>query len=129
MGSLHTGLTDKQRRCRSEQIADQDTTHLSGNRLCQLVRYTTVTWNTIAQPVAQSITKLPNVADVCVGGTVSATFSGGSGGVSPTDVYEYSTDGGGSWAAYTPGSPISSAVAGANRLQIRTQRTSLVPDV
>ena len=78
----------------------------------------------ITQPVAQAITKLPNVSDVCVTGTVSATFSGGSGGVSPTDVYESSVDGGATWQSYTPGSPISSAVAGANRLQIRTRRTS-----
>ena len=76
------------------------------------------------QPVAQIITKLPNVTDVCINGTVSATFSGGSGGVSPTDTYESSIDGSGTWLAYTPGSPISSTVPGVNQLQIRTRRTS-----
>ena len=91
---------------------------------CSDSGWTTVTWNTISQPVAQTITKLPNVSDVCVTGTVSATFSGGSGGVSPTDVYESSVDGGVTWQSYTPGSPISSAVAGVNQLQIRTRRTS-----
>ena len=91
---------------------------------CITSAYNTVTWNTVAQPVAQTITKSPNVADVCVTGTVSATFSGGSGGVTPTDVYESSIDGGLTWLAYTSGSPISSAVAAAGRLQIRTKRTS-----
>jgi hypothetical protein len=76
------------------------------------------------QPVAQTITKLPNVTDVCVNGTVSATFSGGSGGVSPVDLYESSIDGNSTWQPYTSASPISSAVAGTNRLQIRTWRTS-----
>src|SRR5664280_1710028 len=76
------------------------------------------------QPVAQTITELPNVTDVCINGTVSATFSGGSGGVSPTDVYESSIDGGINWLAYTPGAPISSGTAGLNQLQIRTSRTS-----
>ena len=57
-------------------------------------------------------------------GTVSATFSGGSGGVSPTDVYESSVDGGLSWQAYTSGSPISSTIAGVSQLQIRTRRNS-----
>ena len=91
---------------------------------CTSSGWNTVTWNTILQPVAQVITKNPDVTDVCVTGTVSATFSGGSGGVSPTDVYESSIDGGSTWQSYTPGTSISSAVAGANRLQIRTRRTS-----
>ena len=56
-------------------------------------------------------------------GTVSATFSGGSGGINPVDVYESSINGGATWQSYTPGTPINSAVAGANRLQIRTRRT------
>ena len=55
---------------------------------------------------------------------MSATFIGGSGGVSPTDIYESSVDGGNTWQAYTPGSSISSAVAGVNQLQIRTRRSS-----
>ncbi len=65
-----------------------------------------------AQPSAQAITKNPDVADVCVSAAVSATFSGGSGGVNPSDEYESSVDGGSSWQSYTPGSPISSATAG-----------------
>ena len=84
----------------------------------------TYTVTPATQPVAQTITKLPNVTDVCVTGSVSATFSGGSGGVNPVDEYQYSVDGGTSWLDYTSGSPISSATAGANRLQIRTRRAS-----
>ena len=91
---------------------------------CSSSGWSSVTWNTVSQAVAQTITKNPDVSDVCISGTVSATFSGGSGGVNPTDVYESSIDGGATWQAYTPGSSISSAVAGANRLQIRTRRTS-----
>ena len=92
--------------------------------LCESYPRTLVVATIQTQPVAQTITGLPNVSDVCVSGTVSATFSGGSGGVSPTDVYESSVDVGVTWLPYTPGSLISSAVAGANRLQIRTRRTS-----
>ena len=91
---------------------------------CTASAYNYVTWNTVAQPVATTIIPLPNVPDVCVTGTVSATFSGGSGGVGSSDEYGYSVDGGSAWLAYTPGSSISSATAGANRLQIRTRRIS-----
>ena len=91
---------------------------------CVTTGWSTVTWNTVSQPTAQTITKNPDVSDVCVTGSVSATFSGGSGGVNPTDAYESSVDGGSTWQLYTPGTPVSSAVAGANRLQIRTRRTS-----
>ena len=91
---------------------------------CTASGYNTVTWSTVAQPVAQTLTKNPNITEVCVSGTVSATFSGGSGGVSPADVYESSIDGGATWQAYTPGSPLSSALAGIDRLRIRTKRTS-----
>ncbi len=100
------------------------TRRVSAGTGCTSTGWTTVTWNTISQPAAQAITKNPDVADVCVSGTVSATFSGGSGGVNPSDEYESSVDGGSSWQSYTPGSPISSATAGANRLQIRTRRVS-----
>ena len=47
--------------------------------------------------------------------------------LNPTDVYESSVNGGVSWIPYSPGATISSAVIGANRLQIRTQRTSTGP--
>ncbi len=77
-----------------------------------------------AQPIAQTITKNPNTSDVCINGMVSATFSGGSGGINPIDLYESSINAGATWQSYTSGSPISSAVAGVNRLQIRTRRTS-----
>jgi|GEM_PF-1027244 len=91
---------------------------------CTNSGYNTVTWTVVAQPVAQTITKNPDVAEVCTGGSVSATFSGGSGGVSPVDVYESSTDGGATWAAYTPGNPLSSAITGTDRIRIRTRRES-----
>ncbi|HUX56309.1 MAG TPA: hypothetical protein VMV77_05005, partial [Bacteroidales bacterium] len=91
---------------------------------CTTTAWTTVTWDVVAQPVAQTITKLPNVTEVCTSGSVSATFSGGSGGVSPTDVYFSSIDGGGSWQVYIPGNNISSAITGANRIRIRTRRES-----
>ena len=91
---------------------------------CTASSYNSVSWSTVSQPEAQTIIPLPNVSDVCVTGAVSATFSGGSGGLSSTNEYGYSIDGGSTWLAYTPGSPISSATAGANRLQIRTRRIS-----
>ncbi len=91
---------------------------------CNSSSYNTVTWNTLAQPVAQTITKIPNIVDVCTTGSVSATFSGGSGGVAPTDEYESTIDGGVTWLPYTSGSSLSSGIAGANLIQVRTRRTS-----
>ena len=91
---------------------------------CTTSGYNTVSWVVIAQPASQDITKNPNVTEVCTDGQVSATFTGGSGGVSPVDHYESSIDGGGTWQAYTPEDNLSSAVAGVARIQIRTWRTS-----
>jgi parallel beta-helix repeat protein len=91
---------------------------------CTMSGYNTVSWDVLAQPVQKDITKNPDVTEVCTNGTVSATFTGGSGGVSPVDHYEYSIDGGGTWSAYTPGSSISSSNTGVARIQIRTWRTS-----
>ena len=82
----------------------------------------------VADPVAQTITpSTANGSTLCVGGTVSATFSGGTGGTGTvTDVYEFSTNGGGAWSAYTPGSNITATTGmlGVNTIQIRTRRTA-----
>ncbi|MFN8349189.1 MAG: FG-GAP-like repeat-containing protein [Spirosomataceae bacterium] len=55
------------------------------------------------QPVGPTLnTKTPNIASVCFGTAVSATFNPGSGGVGCSDDYVVIIDGG-SPAAYTPG--------------------------
>ncbi len=69
-------------------------------------------------PVAQTISKSPNASAVCEGTSVSATFSGGSGG-NGTDEYDYSFDGS-TWYSYTPGSSISTS--GKTQVWIRTRR-------
>ncbi|MGZ3887067.1 MAG: HYR-like domain-containing protein, partial [Flavisolibacter sp.] len=92
------------------------------------------------QPVSQTINALPALVyscsgtapvvcmgNVCAGTGVSATFSGGSTGIPGrsdfTDVYQYSTDGGVTWNAYTQGSTISTTgLSGSNIVRIRTQR-------
>lgn len=100
--------------------------HTNGTNYCGswgggVTRYVTVN----SDPVAQSVT--PNIASgtpVCSGQTLSATFSGGSGGCGTiSDVYQYTTNGGSNWNAYTPGTSIStSGMTGS--VQIRTQRTA-----
>ena len=84
----------------------------------------TIKVSVIAQPQPQSIIMSPNVAGVCANDNVSATFSGGSGGISPVDNYKYSIDGGSTWNDYTSGASINSAVAGTARIKIKTYRTS-----
>lgn len=77
-------------------------------------------------PVAGTLTKSPNVATTCAGTPVSATLTPGSGG-NGTDVIEYSTNTGGTWATYTSGNPISTTgLSGANVVQIRTRRLGTV---
>ena len=84
-----------------------------------------------SQPVAPSITKSPDVTEVCIYTNVSATFGIGSGGVGCTDNYEYRYNGIGSWTDYTPGSPLTDISAGS--LEIRTTRggcqAGCTPDV
>ena len=84
------------------------------------------TLNVSPVPVSQTIN--PSVASgstVCLNQTISATFSGGSGGVGTvTDEYEYSTNSGGSWSAYTPGDLIPTPTVGTDIIRIRTRRTA-----
>jgi hypothetical protein len=51
--------------------------------------------------------KTPNIATVCTGTNVKATFTAGTGGVGCGDSYQYSTDNGTTWNAYTGGTDIS----------------------
>ncbi|WP_276501163.1 hypothetical protein, partial [Terrimonas pollutisoli] len=86
----------------------------------------TITVN--ADPVSPTINPSPaDGSTVCVGSSVSATFSPGSGGAGTvTDTYEYSTDGGATWNPYSSGDPIAATVGmvGINKIKIRTQRTA-----
>jgi len=91
---------------------------------CSNSEYTYAKWTVVAQPVAKTIVKSPNATYVCAGSAVSATFTGGSGGVSPADEYQSSVDGGVNWLAYTSGNPLSSLTGGTDRIQVRTRRTS-----
>jgi subtilisin-like proprotein convertase family protein len=95
---------------------------------CDISAVNTYSWTVVADPVAQTITpSVANGSTLCVGGTVSATFSGGSGGTGTiTDTYEFTTNGGGLWSAYTPGNTITATTGmlGTNTIQIRTLRTA-----
>jgi hypothetical protein len=55
--------------------------------------------------------KSPNLTDVCEGVEVSATFTGGTGGVGCADVFRYSIDNGSNWSVYLPGDPVSTVNA------------------
>ncbi|MBX7243352.1 MAG: SprB repeat-containing protein, partial [Bacteroidia bacterium] len=93
-----------------------------------IVYSSTKTINIVPDPVSQTINANPvSGTSICVGSGVSATFSGGSGGTGTVaDVYEFSTNGGTSWATYTPGTTITATagMVGTNMIQIRTQRTA-----
>ena len=80
------------------------------------------TWVVNSQPVAPTLnTKSPDLAAVCNGQQVSATFFAGSGGVGCTDSFQYRFDGAGGWNAYTPGNNISTT--GHILVEIQGQRT------
>ncbi|MFZ2287987.1 MAG: hypothetical protein WAV93_13495, partial [Bacteroidales bacterium] len=71
--------------------------------------------------ISQEIVPSPSGPSVCEGTSVSATFTGGSGGPPSLyiDIYEYSINGG-SWISYTPGTPISTNDV--DEVEIRTRR-------
>ena len=73
------------------------------------------------QPIGPTLAaKTPNLASVCVGTDVSATFTAGSGGVGCSDVYQYRFDSG-AWLTYTPGSNLSTT--GHTLVEIQGQRS------
>ncbi|HBC77652.1 MAG TPA: hypothetical protein DCZ51_03430, partial [Bacteroidales bacterium] len=78
---------------------------------CSGTGWTTLaSWNVNSQPTAPTLnTKTPNLAAVCDGQAVSATFNAGTGGVGCTDSYQYRFDGAGGWNAYTPGNNLNTA--------------------
>lgn len=67
------------------------------------------------------LVKTPDVASVCAGTLVSATFNPGTGGLNCTDEFEYSYDGGGTWVAYTAATPI--VTTGHTLVEIRGRRS------
>ena len=81
---------------------------------------TLASWTVNPQPVGPTLNaKTPNLATVCDGQTVSATFTAGTGGVACSDVYEYRFDSG-TWNSYTPGTNINTS--GHTLVEIQGQR-------
>lgn len=81
----------------------------------------TVTVTVVSQPIGPTINLItPDLASVCDGIDVSATFLAGSGGVGCSDAFEYRFDGG-SWATYTPGTNLSTATH--TSVEIQGQRS------
>ncbi len=91
---------------------------------CYLADGTQTTVNVVADPTAPSldVATPSSGTTVCVGAIVKATFNTGSGGTSCGDEYRYTTNGGGSWTSYTPGSNITATFTGTNVIQIQTRR-------
>ncbi|MFZ2339055.1 MAG: PKD-like domain-containing protein, partial [Bacteroidales bacterium] len=80
------------------------------------------TWDINPQPTGPTLdTKTPDLAAVCSGQTISATFVAGTGGVGCTDSFQYRYDGTGLWTAYTPGSTI--ITTGHTLIEIQGRRT------
>jgi uncharacterized protein YaiE (UPF0345 family) len=87
---------------------------------------TLASWTVAPQPTDPSINvKTPDLAAVCSGQTVSATFNAGSGGVGCSDEYQYSFDGSGLWNNYIPGSGINTT--GHTQVQIQGRRSGCTP--
>jgi len=89
---------------------------------CSSVTSNTATLTVVADPSLPTINSVsPNQSAVCSGTLLSATFNAGIGGTGCIDSYRYSTDGGATWAAYTPGNTIT-AGAGGTTVQIQAKR-------
>jgi hypothetical protein len=85
-----------------------------------------VTVSVVNQPIGPVLNvKSPNVASVCDGTGVSATFTAGTGGVGCSDVFEYRFDGG-AWTAYTSGTSLSTT--GHTTVEIQGQRSGCTAD-
>jgi len=85
-----------------------------------------VTVTVVNQPVGPVLNvKSPNVASVCDGTNVSATFTAGTGGVGCSDVFEYRFDGG-SWTAYTSGTNLNTTAH--TSVEIQGQRAGCTAD-
>ncbi|MBK6964651.1 MAG: T9SS type A sorting domain-containing protein [Bacteroidales bacterium] len=90
---------------------------------CENSAYVTVSWNVEATPIAGSITKTPDVMNVCENDIVSAILTAGNGG-NGIDEFEFRTNDGiwTAWAAYTSGADISTSDL--SGVEIRTRRTA-----
>ena len=92
---------------------------------CSNAKTDSVSLSVVGVPVAPTINpSLPNGTNVCVGATVSSTFTSGTGGVgNPTDTIQYSINGT-NWLAYTSGTSITASTIGTSVLGFRTKRTA-----
>ena len=83
-----------------------------------------LSWTVVPQPVAPGITKVPNLAQVCEGVTLTVSTTPGSGGTGTVaDEYRYSTDNGITWSVWGTSVPSFAAVIGTNRIESRRTAT------
>jgi len=80
-------------------------------------------------PTPPTVTKIPNVVQVCAGQTLSAsqTSSGGTG--TCTVEYRFSTNNGSFWSAWSTTVPSFAAVAGTNLVEVRRSCNGVGCDV
>jgi hypothetical protein len=90
---------------------------------CDSSAISEVRYSIAHQPESKSIIKIPNNTDVCVSGQVSATFTGGRGGIGLIeDIFEYSLDGWQTFYSYTPGTIVPGPYPLNGTVEIRTWR-------
>jgi hypothetical protein len=90
---------------------------------CDNSAATTYTWTGVPDPSNPSLnTKTPNVASVCEGQSLSATFNPGTGGSGCSDEYQYRKNSG-AWTNYTPGNPISTTTGDVS-VEIQARRAN-----
>ena len=83
---------------------------------------TLATWSVNPQPTGPALlARTPDLAAVCAGQAVSATFTPGSGGTGCSDIYQYRFDGAGGWTPYTPGTNLNTT--GHTQVEIQGQRS------
>ena len=95
---------------------------------CGTMAYSGIaTFNVYPDLVSNNIIPSPNTSSVCAGTSVSATFSGGSGGAAGlyADRDSVSTNGGLTWIAYSGGVINTAGLSGNNIVQIKTRRVAI----
>ncbi len=83
-----------------------------------------VSWTVTAQPTAPTLTRDPDIDDVCAETILTVSVTAGTGGAGTIeDQYRYSTDNGSSWSSWSTTVPGFAAITGTNIIQSRRTAT------
>jgi hypothetical protein len=93
-----------------------------GGVSCESVATTPVEVTVVPDPIAPTITKSPNVAEVCAGTVLTINVFGGSDGTGTcANEYRFSNDNGGSWSGWSTTIPSVTSIAGTTIIEAKRE--------